>query len=474
MMSSVRSGALALSFLVAAVGGCGRANEGGQGAAPGGAVAEGTPAPALAAAAAAVAAPRVPVEGAPSAGEATALVTVVAFNDYECPFCRRADATLAELRAEYGDRVRVVARQKPLPFHTHAQKAALAALAAAEQGKFWAMHERLFGVQSGLSDEAIERAAGEAGLNLPRWRQAMGSKAVLEALERDEALSRSLSVRGTPSFFVNGRAVTGARSPEEFRAVINEELTRAEAALKKGVRPAELYAKLVAEAPAAPAADDAGGDCGGGCGEGKGGDCHGGGAAADKAGGECHGGAPAPVGADAPVEDVQIGEAPVRGPANAPVTVVVFSDFECPFCAKAELTLAELEKQYAGKLRVAYKNRPLPMHKHAKLAAKAALAADEQGKFWAYHDALLGNQRELERPSLEKLAREAGLREGRFAAALDSDRAEARLQADINEAERLKIAGTPTFFINGRRLVGAQPAEAFRAIIDKELERAGR
>ncbi|HEU4410161.1 MAG TPA: thioredoxin domain-containing protein [Polyangiaceae bacterium] len=471
MISSVRVGVVALSLLMAAAGGCGRANEGGQGAAPGGAGPEG--APAVAAAAAAVAAVRVPVEGAPAAGVATAPVTIVAFNDYECPFCRRADGLLAELRAEYGERLRVVARQKPLPFHENARPAALAALAAAEQGKFWAMHERLFGAQEGLGGDAIERAAREAGLDLRRFRAAMGSQAVLDALERDEALSRSLSVRGTPTFFVNGRALTGARSPEEFRAVINEELARAEAALKKGVKPAELYAKLVAEAPAPPAAPEGeGGDCG--CGDkDKGGECPGAGAA-DKAGGECQGGAAAPGGADAPVEEVQLGDAPLRGPADAPVTVVVFSDFECPFCAKAERTLAELEKQYAGKLRVAYKSRPLPFHKHAKLAAKAALAADEQGKFWAYHDALLANQRELERPALERLARELGLRLARFDAALDSDRAEARLQADIGEADRLKVAGTPTFFINGRRLVGAQPVEAFRAVIDKELERAGR
>ncbi len=475
MVSSVRLGALALSFLVAAVGGCGRSNEGGQGApAPGGGPVGDAPALAAAAGEAAPAgALRVPVEGAPAAGEATAPVTVVAFNDFECPFSRRGDATLAELRAEFGPRVRVVARQKPLPFHPNARPAALAALAAAEQGKYWPMHERLFASQGGLGPEQIEQAAREAGLDVKRWRAALGSKPVLEALERDEALSQSLAVRGTPSFFVNGRGVTGARPVEDLRAVLNEELTRAEAQLKKGVSPRDLYAKLVAEAPApaeggdgadgkegCPGADKAGGDCGGGHHPGA-------------EGGECHGGPP-PAAADAPAEEIKLGNAPVRGPVDAPVTVVVFSDFQCPFCTRAEATVAELERQYAGKLRVAYKNWPLPMHKNAKLAAKAALAADEQGKFWAYHDALLANQRDLERPALERLARELGLRADRFAAALDSDRVEARVAADLAEAERLHVAGTPTFFINGRRVVGAQPPEAFRAVIDKELERAGR
>jgi len=90
-------------------------------------------------------------------------------------------------------------------------------------------------------------------------------------------------------------------------------------------------------------------------------------------------GTAAPSGADAPVEEVKLGDAPARGPANAPVTVVVFSDFQCPFCVRAEGTIAELEKQYAGKLRVLYKSRPLPMHQHTRLAAKAAIDAGHNG-----------------------------------------------------------------------------------------------
>jgi protein-disulfide isomerase len=216
-----------------------------------------------------------------------------------------------------------------------------------------------------------------------------------------------------------------------------------------------------APAAAAAAAEGEGHDCGGDCGEGGG--CEG----AQKAMAE-------PPGADATVEDVKVGDAPARGPADAPVTVVIFSDFQCPFCVRGEAVIAELEKLYPGKLRVAYKHSPLPMHKNAKLAARAAIAADEQGKFWAYHDLLIANRNDLERPSLERFARELGLRDARFSAAIDSPRVEARLQADLDEAARLQVAGTPTIFVNGRRVIGAQPVEAFRAVIDKELERAGR
>jgi protein-disulfide isomerase len=153
---------------------------------------------------------------------------------------------------------------------------------------------------------------------------------------------------------------------------------------------------------------------------------------------------------------------------------VVFSDFECPFCGRAEPTVKQLENEYQGKLRVVFKNQPLPMHANAKLAAAAALAAHEQGKFWEFHDVLFDNQRALDRASLEKYARQVGLDVGRFRAALDSGKFDAQLSADMAEASRAGVTGTPTFFINGRQLVGAQPVEQFRRLIDDELSKAGR
>jgi protein-disulfide isomerase len=169
------------------------------------------------------------------------------------------------------------------------------------------------------------------------------------------------------------------------------------------------------------------------------------------------------------IEEVRVGDAPVRGDARAPVTIVAFSDFECPFCAKAEATLRALEDEYRGKVRIVFRSQPLPFHEHAKLAARAALAAGEQGKFWEYHDALFAHQRDLDRAALERYATDLGLDLARFRAALDADRTGALVDADVAEATRLGVAGTPTFFVNGRRIIGAQPLAKFEAAVEEAL-----
>jgi protein-disulfide isomerase len=170
------------------------------------------------------------------------------------------------------------------------------------------------------------------------------------------------------------------------------------------------------------------------------------------------------------VENVNLGTSPSRGPDNAPVTVVVFADFECPFCSKAERTMAQLDADYPGKLRFVFKNNPLPFHKHARLAAKAALAAGTQGKFWEYHDALFTDAKGIDAEALDRRAQDLGLNIDRFRRAIGSDALEAAVDADVAEAKRLDIKGTPTFFVNGRRVKGAQPIDVMRAAIDQALD----
>jgi protein-disulfide isomerase len=169
------------------------------------------------------------------------------------------------------------------------------------------------------------------------------------------------------------------------------------------------------------------------------------------------------------METIAVGTSPTRGPANAPVTVIVFSDFQCPFCSKSEDTVRQLEAAYPGKIRYVFKNNPLPFHDHARLAAKAALAANEQGKFWEYHDALYAHQKDLDRASLEQYATELGLDLRRFRAALDDARLDTVIEADVTEAHRLELKGTPSFFVNGHFIQGAQPLAAFRAKVDQAL-----
>ena len=133
--------------------------------------------------------------------------------------------------------------------------------------------------------------------------------------------------------------------------------------------------------------------------------------------------------------------------------------------------VSQLEDEYKGKLRIAFKHQPLPFHQNAKPAAMAAMAANEQGKFWEMHDKLFANQQNLDRASLDKYAQEIGLDMNKFKAAMDSNKFEAQINADSAEGMKVGANGTPTFFINGRQVVGAQPIDAFKAVIDDELKK---
>lgn len=403
----------------------------------------------------ATAAMRVPIDGLPLVGNDRALVTIVEFTDYQCAYCARSQETISALRDTYKDDLRVAVAAHPLPMHDRARPAALAALAAAEQGKLAAMHARLFVGQKALDDAGIQRAAADVGLDVAKFDAARRSPAVAASLDLAEALGRTAGVTGTPTFFVNGRRVVGAQPLEKFRAIVDEEIAKARALVASGVRREDVYAKILETAlplaPPAPAGD--GESCGG------------------QDDGECHG-APSkgadPARDEKPV-DVRIDGAPLRGFARAPVTVVVFIDFECPFCARVQATLRDLEQAYAGKVKIAFKNRPLPMHSNARLASKAAMAAQAQGKFWEFHDVLFAHQGALDRASLDRYAREIGLDAARFARDLDGTELDLRIAADEADAKTLGVEGTPTTFVNGRRVVGAQPLAGFKAAVEKAL-----
>jgi protein-disulfide isomerase len=170
-----------------------------------------------------------------------------------------------------------------------------------------------------------------------------------------------------------------------------------------------------------------------------------------------------------PIAATPRAEAPSQGPRDAKVTVEVWSDFQCPFCARGAERLAELRQKYGERLRIVFRHQPLPFHDKARLAAAAAMAAHAQGRFWEYHDGLFAQQRALDRASLEALAQTLGLDLPRFRHALDTGAHEAYLDAEVREAQRRGVTGTPTFFVNGTPLVGAQPLDAFVQHIDAAL-----
>jgi protein-disulfide isomerase len=168
--------------------------------------------------------------------------------------------------------------------------------------------------------------------------------------------------------------------------------------------------------------------------------------------------------------DLALTGAPIRGAENAPVTIVKFEDFQCPFCKTAQPTFKDLLKKYDGKVRVVHKDLPLEaIHPLARQAAEAARCAGEQGKFWEYHDKLYAVSPKLSSDELKSSAREIGLDTAAFDQCFASGKYRGVVQKDLNDGAQLGLTGTPAFFINGREITGAQPLEAFAAVIDEEL-----
>lgn len=172
------------------------------------------------------------------------------------------------------------------------------------------------------------------------------------------------------------------------------------------------------------------------------------------------------------VTDVK-GKDPTIGPANAPVTLVEYSDFQCPYCVRAYPTIKQLREKYKDQLRLVFRNFPLDIHPQATKAAEGGSCAFEQGRFWEYHDRLFENPRGLSVPDLKKAAESLGLDTAKFNECLDSSRYATEWQADMTEGQKLGANGTPTFFANGRIIVGAKTLEEMSKIIDEELAKAG-
>ncbi|MEJ7601161.1 MAG: thioredoxin domain-containing protein [Kofleriaceae bacterium] len=158
---------------------------------------------------------------------------------------------------------------------------------------------------------------------------------------------------------------------------------------------------------------------------------------------------------------------PAKGAADAPITIVMFTDLQCPYCEKVHGTLDQLFEEYGGKLRLVIKQ--LPVHKTARLAAEASLAAEAQGKFWELQDKMLAASEDLSRDKLVEMGRAAGLDAGRFAQALDARTYAGGVDEDMKRAADLEITGTPSLVINGRRVIGNRPIEDLRALLDELL-----
>jgi protein-disulfide isomerase len=376
---------------------------------------------------------QVPRGHAPANGPIDAPVTVVAWSDYACGYCNRVQGTLDHLTRLYPGQVRWVHRT--LPLDDDDTLAAEAALAADAQGRFRPMHDRLFAAGGHVDRAAVELFARELGLDMVRFRADLDTRTHRASIEADMADARRLGVFGTPTFFVNGRPIQGNAPLSTFVDVVDQELVRA-------ARQGGGYDALVAVGkPTADAPDD-------GTTERR----------------DLKPTTLYRVGLGLPGHQ--------SGRDDALVTIVAWGDFECPFCAKQAPVLAHLREKYKDDVRVVFRHYALSFHRRAALAAEAAVAAAEQGKFWAFHDQLFAHFGKLSRADLEQLAQAAGLDMAAFRAALDDRRYRDAVIAELASAEALGVDGTPTMFINGAPVGGARDAATMDRLVEVHLTRA--
>jgi protein-disulfide isomerase len=164
---------------------------------------------------------------------------------------------------------------------------------------------------------------------------------------------------------------------------------------------------------------------------------------------------------------------PAKGPENAPITIVEFSDFQCPYCGREVPVVERVMKEYDGKVRLVFRNFPLNFHPNAQKAAEAGACAADQGKFWEMHDKMFGNQQKLAIDDLKGFAKEVGLDAKKFDQCLDSGEKKALVEADSKAGEEAGVSGTPAFFVNGIFINGAVPYEQFKDTVERELNKKG-
>lgn len=388
----------------------------------------------------------IPVTSAdPMRGERDALVTIVVFSDFQCPFCARLEPTLDSVRSRYGRDVRVIWKNQPLSFHQNAKPAAEAAQGVFELAgneAFWRFHGRCFANQQSLSQASYETWARMEGIDSVAYTSGLASHLWQFKVDEDARLGTRIGAKGTPTSFVNGILLSGAQPLSSFESTIDGELVKARAAVASGTPRDRVYVERSrinfaepSKEPPPPAADPN----------------------------------------DNKIFPVPVGGSPVKGPQTALVTVIEFADYQCPFCKRVEVSIDRLLQEYPTDVRLVFKQQPLSFHVHAEPAAELALEARAQRGdkgYWIAHDKLFASQPALENTNLLDIARNMGLDEGRVSTAILTKKHKATIDAESKMGNGFGAQGTPTFFVNGRKITGAQPYEKFKQIVDEEIPKA--
>jgi protein-disulfide isomerase len=367
-------------------------------------------------------------------GDSSALVTVMLFGDLDCPYTRRALTALDHLEERFGADLRVAFRHRPVPSHRTARQAGITAAALhAERGDpaFWSLALDLAQRPPPASParfEAWARRAGEDPSRVAVWGASESASALVD---RDFALAVRYGIRKTPTFFVNGERREGFKDEQALSVAIEHGLAQALEAVGDGIARRALYAQLTARNFIG----------------------------IDAAGRErtC----PSPA------------EAPTRGAADAPVTLVFFGDFACQYCRQMVPIVADLAKRFPSDLRVVYKNLPHTDHPLSMRLARFAQEAFARGgseAFWRVYDALFAIRGEPDDARLRSIAEAAGLVPAQLLAASRTEGLGSALEAIAKEAEALEVDGTPTIFVNGKRFDGVVARATLARRVTQESE----
>jgi len=360
-------------------------------------------------------------------GPADAAITIVEFSDYQCPYCLNyindAYPQIIQNYVESGQ-VQYIFADFPLQqLHPQAIQAAEAARCAGEQDAYWEMHDQLFAAQNdwaGQPDPApLFIELGEAlDLDTEALQSCLESGRYRSVVLENLAEGQSLGVSGTPTFFINGYPIVGARPYDLFELAF---------AFAAAGRIGDVYAQ-------------------------------------------------APTPTPLPLDQIPIANSPLPGSPDAPVLIIEYSDYQCPYCGRYIMeTFSQIKKDYidAGQGRYVFKDFPLSFHAQAGIAAQAARCAGDQGDYWGMHDLLFANQEAWANPAAPEVfrqyAQELGLDAIALVSCLESEVHAKAVESDLQEGASVGVTGVPAFFINGHLISGAQPYEAFQQAIEAAL-----
>lgn len=375
-----------------------------------------------------------PGDHAPVRGSTHALVRIVVFQDFSAPEARALAQAYTAALERWPDDVQVVLVQAPARSRAMARPLAELTIAAGAQGKFWQAHDLVLR-EPPANRDAILDAATTLGLDVEEVRAALADGRHRGWIDVDIETTRAHGLAWGPAAYVNG--LPAFNEPAELETMVERELALAKRLVDAGVPRSRMQSRIADVLPSPPPAP-----------------------------------APAAIESDLVNWAVPAGNAPVLGPPNALVTIIVFADFQCPFCGRVQPTLAKLREQFPDEVRILFRHRPLPMHPLARSAAKATIAADRQGKFWRMHDFLFDLKGAPDERVMKKAVKRLKLDKRRFDRDVASPATEAVIVEDERIATEFAVQGTPTFFVNGRRLSGAQPFEQFQKLVLEELQKA--